>query len=85
MPDEVRVYSDSVQSMPQGIVGGTYDRYLEGEAAVSKPEDQLFIQDDVSPTPDQICNKITLLMHTCSTARWPCCCLVPAAQLRQKL
>ena len=31
----------------QGIVGGTYDRYLEGEAAVSKPEDQLYIPDDV--------------------------------------
>lgn len=34
----------------QGIVGGTYDRYLEGEAAVSKPEDQLYIPDDVRPT-----------------------------------
>ena len=33
----------------QGIVGGTYDRYLEGEAAVSKPEDQLYIPDDVRP------------------------------------
>ena len=33
----------------QGIVGGTYDRYLEGENAVSKPEDQLYIPEDVSP------------------------------------
>ena len=32
----------------QGIVGGTYDRYLEGEDAVSKPEDQLYIPEDVS-------------------------------------
>ena len=34
--------------MLQGIVGGTYDRYLEGEDAVSKPEDQLYIPEDVS-------------------------------------
>ena len=32
----------------QGIVGGTYDRYLEGESAVSKPESQLYIPQDVS-------------------------------------
>ncbi len=38
-------------SLLQGIVGGTYDRYLEGEDAVSKPEDQLFIPEDVSVLP----------------------------------
>lgn len=32
----------------QGIVGGTYDRYLEGESAVSKPESQLYLPPDVS-------------------------------------
>lgn len=31
----------------QGIVGGTYDRYLEGESAVSKPESQLYLPPDV--------------------------------------
>ncbi len=39
----------SMDIVMQGIVGGTYDRYLEGEAAVSKPEDQLYIPDDVRP------------------------------------
>ena len=39
--------SYAVCAVLQGIVGGTYDRYLEGEAAVSKPEDQLYIPDDV--------------------------------------
>ena len=39
----------SIDLVMQGIVGGTYDRYLEGEAAVSKPEDQLYIPDDVRP------------------------------------
>ncbi|KAK9902757.1 hypothetical protein WJX75_005073 [Coccomyxa subellipsoidea] len=29
-----------------GIVGGTYDRYLEGESAVSKPESQLYLPPD---------------------------------------
>ena len=29
-------------------MGGTYDRYLEGESAVSKPESQLYIPADVS-------------------------------------
>ena len=41
--------SSALTLVMQGIVGGTYDRYLEGEAAVSKPEDQLYIPDDVSP------------------------------------
>ncbi|CAL8466272.1 g5808 [Coccomyxa elongata] len=31
-----------------GIVGGTYDRYLEGESAVSKPESQLYLPPDDS-------------------------------------
>ena len=29
-------------------MGGTYDRYLEGESAVSKPESQLYLPPDVS-------------------------------------
>lgn len=40
--------ADDGHSGLQGIVGGTYDRYLEGEDAVSKPEDQLYIPEDVS-------------------------------------
>ena len=35
----------------QGVVGGTYDRYLEGETAVSKPESQLYLPPDVSRPP----------------------------------
>ena len=37
-------------------MGGTYDRYLEGEDAVSKPEDQLYIPEDVS-----VCSTAQLL------------------------
>ena len=33
---------------PQGIVGGTYDRFLAGQTAVSDPESQLYLPPDVS-------------------------------------
>ena len=32
----------------QGIVGGTYDRFLAGQTAVSDPESQLYLPPDVS-------------------------------------
>ena len=36
----------------QGIVGGTYDRFLAGQTAVSDPESQLYLPPDVSvPSP----------------------------------
>ena len=31
----------------QGIVGGTYDRFLAGQTAVSDPESQLYLPPDV--------------------------------------
>lgn len=32
----------------QGIVGGTYDRFIMGETAVSDPKSQLYLPEDVS-------------------------------------
>lgn len=32
----------------QGIVGGTYDRFIMGESAVSDPKSQLYLPADVS-------------------------------------
>lgn len=32
----------------QGIVGGTYDRFIMGETAVSDPKSQLYLPADVS-------------------------------------
>lgn len=38
-----------LEVMPlQGIVGGTYDRFLAGQTAVSDPESQLYLPPDVS-------------------------------------
>ena len=31
----------------QGIVGGTYDRFIMGESAVSDPQSQLYLPADV--------------------------------------
>ena len=50
----------------QGIVGGTYDRYLEGESAVSKPESQLYLPPDVS---FHVWHHV-FVTHTCSAWRY---------------
>ena len=52
-------------------MGGTYDRYLEGESAVSKPESQLYIPADVSSNYPSLPCRQSLIANMISQN--PCC------------